>query len=213
MSACSNPVSSLSLDNLFSAEAADDARYLISVAQQYGVTLHVTSVTRTFEEQTYYYNLRLKGQWPYPVAKPGTSAHEYGFAFDLSGGSHADLAALRKLWSSWGGITFDYDPVHFQFPGFSPPTQLQNVRPAARSQAQATFDQLADLLLYFVPVLGQVLSKAQLASALIQILSGSTSDAAWYIQHPIEALRDLQDWLISLAPDWLQPELRLALGA
>lgn len=204
-------MSSLNLDQLLPG-GRFYAESLIQVAQQYGVTMHVTSVYRTFEEQTYYYNLRQKGQWPYPVAVPGTSAHEFGYAFDLGGGSHADMRALASIWRGWGGITFDYDPVHFQFPGFSAPQVGQQVGTGISGQNRRVFDQLADLLLYFIPGVGQVLGKAQLAAALFQILSGSTSSAAWYVQHPIEAIRDFQDWLIGLLPEPLASAARVAVA-
>lgn len=57
---------------------------------------------------------RTKNPCPYPVAKPGTSLHEKGLAFDLWVPPEY-LPAVGALWESWGltwGGRFR-DPIHF----------------------------------------------------------------------------------------------------
>lgn len=55
------------------------AEYLVRLGAPYGVK--VTSVYRSPTKQAELYANR--GNNPYPVARPGTSYHEYGRAFDL----------------------------------------------------------------------------------------------------------------------------------
>ncbi|SRR6266849_8409874 len=95
---------------------------LVDVAGRAGLQPRVTSARRSHAEQARLYRRYLAGQNPYPVAPPGTSAHEFGFAFDLAITPMADsnLADLGKVWTGWGGVwggQFD-DPIHFELPGF-----------------------------------------------------------------------------------------------
>ena len=79
-------------------------------------SLRVTSVIRTRAHQEKLYAARQAGQWPYPVAPPGCSQHEYGYAWDMVG----DAALLRELgaiWKSWGGQWGESDPIHFGLRG------------------------------------------------------------------------------------------------
>jgi len=57
---------------------------------------------------------------PYYVAPPGTSPHEYGYAFDLVVSPMGALGDVGALWETWGGYWGgrQNDPVHFQYPGF-----------------------------------------------------------------------------------------------
>src|SRR5216683_7859635 len=98
------------------------AAALVRVAGQAGLQPRITSARRSRSEQTRLYHRFLAGQNPYPVAPPGTSAHEFGFAFDLAitPMSQSNLADLGKVWTGWGGVwggQFD-DPIHFELPGF-----------------------------------------------------------------------------------------------
>lgn len=84
------------------------AEYLRSV---YGLT--VTSVRRSYTEQLRLWNNRKNN--PYPVAFPGTSAHELGRAWDMVGPSSI-LEAAGRTWESWGGRWGGRygDPIHFE---------------------------------------------------------------------------------------------------
>jgi hypothetical protein len=54
----------------------------------------------------------------YPVAPPYTSAHEYGFAFDMVADTTENLHDLGYVWTTWGGLWSAHDEVHFEYPGF-----------------------------------------------------------------------------------------------
>lgn len=96
------------------------AQQLINVCSQYGLMPRVTSTRRSLREQTFLYERYVQGKSQYPAAKPGTSAHEFGWAFDMVVEPMAALADVGKLWESWGGVWGGHysDPVHFEYPGF-----------------------------------------------------------------------------------------------
>lgn len=102
------------------------AHALVLAAGRAGLQPRITSTRRSHAEQTRLYRRYLAGLQPYPVARPGTSAHEYGYAFDMVTSPLGSLGAVGELWESWGGIWgghprrrgSGYDPVHFEFPGF-----------------------------------------------------------------------------------------------
>lgn len=77
--------------------------------------LKVTSVYRSYSDQLRLWNARAKNQ--YPVARPGTSWHEYGRAWDMVGPPD-QLELAGRVWESWGGTwggRFSRtDPIHFQ---------------------------------------------------------------------------------------------------
>ena len=104
------------------------ARQLLLVAGRAGLQPRITSTYRSVGEQTRLYRRFLAGQNPYPVAPPGHSAHEAGYAFDMMimdapGQMESDLTDLGHVWESWGGIWGGHfkDPIHFEYPGFTPP--------------------------------------------------------------------------------------------
>jgi hypothetical protein len=107
------------------------ARELLLVVARAGIQARITSTRRSRREQTFLYNRFLAGQNPYPVAPPGTSAHEFGYAFDMMlqedpASMESDLGDLGKVWESWGGVwggRFN-DPIHFEYPGF-PHTEVK----------------------------------------------------------------------------------------
>lgn len=98
------------------------ARALVDLAGKNGLQPRITSARRSHAEQTRLYRRYLAGLNPYPVAPPGSSAHEFGMAFDLVISPY-DLALFKQLgqiWVSWGGVwggAFQ-DPIHFELPGF-----------------------------------------------------------------------------------------------
>lgn len=95
------------------------ARDLVDVASRAGLLPRVTSTFRSRTYQARLYRDYLAGRNPYPVAAPGTSAHELGLAFDMVTSPMSALSDLGKLWEGWGGVwggRFS-DEVHFEFPG------------------------------------------------------------------------------------------------
>lgn len=99
------------------------AEWLIRVAEYNGMRVQVTSTFRTTAQQTVLYQRYLQcsergGRGTcLPAARPGTSDHELGRAFDLvvNGDFRSPAqAALGRFWESlggrWGG---SIDPVHF----------------------------------------------------------------------------------------------------
>lgn len=72
---------SIQLRGLHSA-LRPNAEWALAVANYYGVRPRVTSVYRSWHEQAELRERYEAGIHPYPVARPGTSAHNYGLAWD-----------------------------------------------------------------------------------------------------------------------------------
>ena len=106
------------------------AQQLLDLAARAGVGFTITSTRRSHQKQASLYRAFLRGETHYPVAPPGSSAHEFGFAFDGVSEPFDYQADFGEVWKSWGGVWHAKDEVHFEFPGFSPPVQdkglLQN---------------------------------------------------------------------------------------
>jgi hypothetical protein len=78
--------------------------------------VQLTSTRRSAAQQRALYRRYLAGKSRYPAAPPGHSKHELGLAFDAWHPDERVLAALGKLWESWGGTwggRFN-DPIHFE---------------------------------------------------------------------------------------------------
>lgn len=93
------------------------AASLVKLARKLGGTVTVTSVKRGAASQRRLYERWKAGLSKYPAAKPGTSTHEKGLAFDLHVEPRELLTTLGKAWKNagltWGG---DFrDPIHFDF--------------------------------------------------------------------------------------------------
>jgi hypothetical protein len=151
-------------------ELRDYARALVDVAGRAGALPRVTSTRRTISQQTRLYARYLAGTAIYPVAFPGTSAHEYGEAFDLVITPMEWLSDLGQVWESWGGTWGGArDPVHFELPGASQKHQHRNIALGA------------DLVLGLVPGISEVELAASLASLgfprseILQFLSSPIS--------------------------------------
>ncbi len=87
------------------------AEHFLLWAESNGYRPRVTSTRRSRVEQIRLYRRYLQGRQPYPVAYPGTSAHEVGLALDLVS---RDNAALGRAWAELGGRwAGPGDPVHF----------------------------------------------------------------------------------------------------
>lgn len=93
---------------------------LVLLAGRARVAPRVTSTLRTYSQQQRLYRSFVRGETRYPVAPPGTSAHEYGYAFDMVVDSQENLHDLGQVWRSWGGVWNPSDEVHFEYPGFKP---------------------------------------------------------------------------------------------
>jgi len=107
-----------SLDALV-AELREYARALVDAAGAAGLQPRITSTVRGHSEQRRLYNRFLAGTSGYPVAPPGSSAHEYGEAFDLVVSPMEALADVGYTWQTWGGGWNPADAIHFELPGAS----------------------------------------------------------------------------------------------
>lgn len=90
------------------------AAAFIRLLQRAGVRVTVTSTRRSLDEQKKLYANYIAGKSKYPAARPGTSTHGIGAAFDL----HLEppvYAQAGQLWEragfTWGG-RFN-DQIHF----------------------------------------------------------------------------------------------------
>lgn len=101
------------------------AEWFVQVLEHSGLRPQVTSVRRSTAKQAALYRAYITGKSRLPAAKPGTSKHERGLAFDLVIPSLSRLsvpemtramAPIGELWEAmggrWGG-RFN-DPVHFE---------------------------------------------------------------------------------------------------
>lgn len=129
----------------------DAAKELIRAAGAAGLQPRVTSTLRTFSEQQRLYRAYLAGTSKFPAAPPGTSAHEFGAAFDVVLNDSSYLSELGGIWESWGGVWGGrfHDEIHFEAPGFSH-------APAGREnwiqQIARLYDQLPWWIQMMIPV-------------------------------------------------------------
>lgn len=93
---------------------------LVRAAGAAGLQPRITSTRRSSAEQARLYRRYQQGLQQYPVAPPGTSAHEFGFAFDMVVADLRTLPDVGSYWKDLGGVwggEFN-DPIHFEYPGF-----------------------------------------------------------------------------------------------
>lgn len=156
----------------------------MDVANRAGVQPRITSTYRTFAQQSRLYADFTAGRAKYPVAPPGTSAHEFGFAFDVDLAiDGANLSDLGKVWESWGGVWGGHygDPVHFEFPGFKAGPSI--VAKAGCSKAKSLLAGAVDVVLGFAPYLGEL----ELAAYLVS-LGFPQSQIAAFLKSPASYL-------------------------
>jgi hypothetical protein len=92
------------------------AQWFVRVLEKSGIRVTVTSTRRSMGEQQRLYDRWKAGLSKYPAAKPGSSTHGLGLAFDLALDPPVYRAA-GELWErlgfTWGGRFSD--PIHFDF--------------------------------------------------------------------------------------------------
>lgn len=147
----------------------------------------VTSTLRSRTQQEKLYREYLRGGRGYPVAPPGTSAHEYGFAFDMVVSPMDALADLGAYWQSIGGVWSPHDAIHFQYPGFNATTASTD------STGPNVLESTADTVMGFLPGIGSILSGFDLATIF------SDSEIVDLLAHPSKAVRKYP-WLAALGP-------------
>lgn len=100
---------------------ADAVRYGLAYLDAYGIATEVTSAGRSSAEQLRLHQLYLAGKGA-PANRPGTSAHEFGLAVDISsvhGSRHVEqqyvIAVMR-----WVGLSnpYPHEPWHFEVPNW-----------------------------------------------------------------------------------------------
>jgi hypothetical protein len=100
-------------------ELREPCRALLDAASAAGLQPRITSTLRSFAEQKRLYRRFLAGQQGFPVLPPGSSAHEYGEAFDMVVTPMDALDDVGYTWQTWGGAWSPKDAVHFEIPGAS----------------------------------------------------------------------------------------------
>lgn len=182
------------------------AQQLYDLAMSAGVRPRITSGLRSYAEQKAAYEAYVSGRSPYPAAKPGTSAHEYGYAFDLVVPNAVDQNDLGTAWKSWGGKwggDFSVkDPIHFEYPGFSPTAGTDPSAPAdpISLNIRRKAEQLVDQLIWLLPLpLRGILSTAAIATQLLSIVGYDEGLLDWLLLHPAEAADALGDVIWGIA--------------
>lgn len=94
------------------------AKAAIAYANSQGIPVQVTSTRRTLKEQRWLYRRAQLGLSKYPAAKPGTSAHEFGMAFD-SVVAPADQEAWNEIRRAIGFQVPANDIIHAQVPNWA----------------------------------------------------------------------------------------------
>jgi len=101
-------------------ELRDAAIALDAAVWQSGLQGRFTSTRRSHSEQERLYRAYISGRHPFPVAPPGSSAHEYGEAFDYLVTPSSYQRDVGLTWVDWGGEWGGAsDVVHFELPGAS----------------------------------------------------------------------------------------------
>lgn len=100
-------------------ELQQACRDLVQLAGSAGVQPKITSTLRSYGEQVRLYKRYISGNSAYPAAAPGTSAHEFGYAFDMVVTGSDNQQDLGSVWTSWGGVWHPSDNIHFEYPGFT----------------------------------------------------------------------------------------------
>ena len=101
-------------------ELRDAAIALDAAVWNSGLQGRFTSTCRSHSLQERLYRAYISGRHPFPVAPPGSSAHEYGEAFDYLVTPSSYQRDVGLTWVDWGGEWGGAsDVVHFELPGAS----------------------------------------------------------------------------------------------
>jgi hypothetical protein len=101
-------------------ELREPARELDAAVWASGLQGRFTSTYRSRSEQERLYRAYISGRHHFPVAPPGSSAHEYGEAFDYLVSPAEYQSDVGLTWVEWGGEWGGKaDVVHFELPGAS----------------------------------------------------------------------------------------------
>lgn len=205
----------MSLLDTLDARLKPWAQRLFDVAKAAGVNPRITSAFRTYAQQEALYRSFIEGRSRYPAAKPGSSAHEYGLAFDMVVQGQVNQLDCGILWNRWrGDFGGEEDPIHFQFPGFSPPPgpRAHAANPAETVQTVPLYTpsttlrkarRLADTIgPYVSELLGYSAGMAAIANAIAEIAGKDVPEAEgfldWAIAHPEEFLDEWWDLMRSI---------------
>ena len=93
----------------------------LTSAKKSGIPAHIIEAYRDRAVQEKYYADKLKGLRPYPVAKPGTSFHEGGYASDILADDRASQQKLINYANAhpeFGIAPLPGDAPHFQIAGY-----------------------------------------------------------------------------------------------
>ncbi len=171
------------LDDLV-PELAPFARDLVTAAGAAGLQPRVTSTRRSHTEQARLFRRYLAGQAEVPVAPPGSSAHEQGWAFDMVVTPFEALSDVAAAWidagGAWGGQA---DPVHFELPGASAEAKRLAITPGTPENHYLA--QTIDFALGFLPVSGVA---STIAGLLELFPSLSQSELLNAISNPLTSL-------------------------
>jgi hypothetical protein len=155
-------------------ELQGPANDLVDAAGRAGLLPRITSTVRSNSEQRRLYNRFLAGQAGYPVAPPGQSAHEYGLAFDMVVSPMEALADVGATWRSWGGGWNPSDAVHFELPGASEWARSQGGGGDPALQATSIGQDVVNLFIGLLPVVGEVQMTADLATLFPSLSKNDT---------------------------------------
>ncbi len=151
-------------------ELQEPATAIVAAAGRAGLQPRITSTRRSAAQQARLYRKWQAGASPYPVAPPGLSSHEYGFAFDMVVSPMESLEDVGYTWQSWGGVWgAQRDPVHFEYPGFVAPAATAGPETVSLwdyAMTALSFTSLVSLLLE----LGYVVSSRAEAEKIARIL-------------------------------------------
>lgn len=92
------------------------AAWFVRALTRGGVRVTITSTRRSLDTQRKLYADYVAGRSRYPAARPGTSTHGIGIAFDL----HLDPPVYREAGQLWESLGFTWggrfnDQIHFDF--------------------------------------------------------------------------------------------------
>ena len=168
-------------------------RELVRIAGENRLAPRLTSTRRSLQDQRDLYDRYLRGANRFPVAPPGTSAHETGEAFDLMVTPIDYLPALGELWTSWGGQWGgNKDPVHFQLPGAPSAELLTQTKGKKKVSAYADPYGAAAEYVSGLPWYVQFFAPWQLSAYNEYPWIRGLIDPAWPIQRILQLFEDLK---------------------